>query len=84
MAMATAESATVRLIEAKLQELLRRARNVKQSVTVEPALSASEFVPDVVMLGDGVWHSEPQAQKYAILEIAARRIFYGIEVGHFS
>lgn len=60
----------------RLQELLERAKHVKKSTTVDPALPVSELVGgDELLLSDAVGDKETHK---SIVERAARNIFYDI------
>jgi THO complex subunit 1 len=75
---AVAELPSVASITTKLQALLERAKAVKPSASVDPALPTTELVPLIDSLDadvDGQYASD-QAYRFAAVETAAREQFY--------
>lgn len=77
---ALTEPPSVNAILAKLQNLLARAREVKSVQTIEPPLPVAEFVQEVGSLGQGVFETQLDSHRFAVVETAARKIFYEILV----
>lgn len=68
--------ASVDAILAKLRHLLDRAREIKCVQTIEPALPVTDLVQEVEALREGVFTGQPDSHQFAVVETAARRIFY--------
>lgn len=69
-----------------LKKLLARAKNVKPTASIEPALVASDFGDTVGNIGkqsDGASVAKSQAH-YAAIETACRNIFYDLLVRSFA
>ena len=81
MAVATvAELPSVASITTKLRALLERAKAVKPTASVDPALPTAELIPLVDFLDADVesQYASDQAYKFAAVETAAREQFYSI------
>lgn len=73
-----AELPAIRTTTARLQSLLERARSLKPTPTVDPALPTAELAADVDQLDDGLeqqYASDP-AYRNAVIETAAREQFF--------
>lgn len=78
MAMSSvAELRAIRTINARLQSLLERARSLKPTPTVDPALPTAELAADVDQLDEGLEeHVADPAYRNAAIETAARQKFF--------
>lgn len=77
---AVAELPSVASITAKLQALLERAKAVKPTASVDPALPIAELIPLIDSLDTdvGSQYASDQAYRFAAVETAAREQFYSI------
>lgn len=75
-----AELSVVASITARLRALLERAKTLKPTASVEPALPTNELAPDVDSLDADLdsQYASDQAYKFAAVETAAREQFYSI------
>ncbi|KAK8192603.1 hypothetical protein M8818_007773 [Zalaria obscura] len=73
---ALAEPPSVAAVLSKLETLLRRAREVKTATTVDPPLSPADVGHETASLYEGVFSEESESHRFAIVETAARKIFY--------
>lgn len=73
---AMAEPPSVAIVSGKLRGLLQRARDIKSVQTIDPPLPVSDLVQAVSSLGQDVFESQPDTHKFAVVETAARKIFY--------
>ena len=82
---AVAELPSVASITTKLRALLERAKAVKPSASVDPALPTTELIPLIDSLDADVdsQYASDQAYRFAAVETAAREQFYSI-VGQTS
>ncbi|WPH02172.1 Hypothetical protein R9X50_00502700 [Acrodontium crateriforme] len=71
-----AEVESVAIIKAKLQALLELARALKSEESVEPPLPTSKLLPEVDILHDDLSDAYDQNYRFAVVEAAARDIFY--------
>lgn len=75
-----AELSAVGSITSKLQALLERAKTLKPTTSVEPALPTADLAPDVDSLDADLdtQYASDQSYKFAVVETAAREQFYSI------
>ena len=74
--------ASVQTYSVAIKNLLDKAREVKVSPGIEPALNASDFAGDIEEIGklsNGSFLANSQAH-YAAIETACRNIFYDLLV----
>ena len=74
--------ASVDTYSTAIKNLLDRARDLKPTLGIEPALSASDFaggIEEIGKLSDGPFIANSQAH-YAAIETACRNIFYDLLV----
>lgn len=79
LTMAVPQLSPAEALTARLEKLLERARNVKESTSIEPPLQAT----DLVGIGEDVvsFVSENKDVHYNAMETAAKKIFYAKIVG---
>jgi len=61
----------------RLQGLVAKAKVVKTSASVDPALSPAEIGQDISTVCDDVLETLPKPQRQTVLETAVRKVFYG-------
>ena len=73
---ALTEPPSVDAVYERLNNLLIRAREVKAVQTIEPPLPVAEFVQEVSSLGRDIFNGQPDSHRFAVVETAARKVFY--------
>ena len=73
---AMVEPPSVEAVLAKFRSLLDRAREVKPVKTIDPPLPVADFAPEVASLGQGIFDGQSDSHRFAVVETAARKLFY--------
>jgi THO complex subunit 1 len=73
---AMVEPSSVATISARLRHLLQRARVIKAVETIDPPLPLADLLQDISELGKHLFNSQPDTHKFAVVETAARKLFY--------
>lgn len=67
---------SVEAISGKLRGILDRAQKVKTVRAIEPPLPVAEFKSEIASLSEGIFDGQPDAHRFAVVETAARKLFY--------